>query len=127
MAVEPKRKKAPTAHISTATADSGVHTPQESLQSIPTGSAGILTSARTVGAEPTVALKPSASHTQVSRTKKSKGGASSEVRRARIMITVKRTPEYKQWLLDNPISDSSAGDEDPDTDDNVGPSMQPKS
>lgn len=125
VAVEPKRKKAPTAHISTATTESGVQIPQESLKSIPTGSAGIPTSAAKVGE---TALKPAASPTPVSRTKKSKGGTSSEVRRARIMITVKRTPEYKQWLLDNPIPDSSAGDEeDPDAVDIVGTSMQPKS
>lgn len=129
VAVEPKRKKAPTAHISTATAESGLHIPQESLKSMPTPSTGVPTIASKVGGETdeggaTSALKP-ASPTP-SRTKKSKGGSSSEVRRARIMITVKRTPEYKQWLLDNPIPDTSAGEEDPDADDIVGTSMQPK-
>lgn len=138
VAVEPKRRKAPTAHISTATADSGAHIPQESLKSMPSTSVGTPTSTEKVGTEttpiqstqvgkPTVALKQAASPTTVSRTKKSKGGTSSEVRRARIMITVKRTPEYKQWLLDNPIPDSSAGEEDSDADGISGTSMQPKS
>lgn len=38
------------------------------------------------------------------RTKKQQGRAKgSPLRRARIIITVKRTPEYKQWLDENPL------------------------
>jgi hypothetical protein len=37
-----------------------------------------------------------------------------ELRRARIVITVKRTESYRQWLLDNPLQSVLAGDEDDD-------------
>lgn len=40
---------------------------------------------------------------------KSSGGA---MRRARIVITVKRTDAYKKWLEDNPIQDTHAGQDD---------------
>ena len=43
------------------------------------------------------------------------GGRSSagrELRRARIVITVKRTASYKQWLDDNPLQTIIADDED---------------
>lgn len=40
---------------------------------------------------------------------KSSGGA---MRRARIVITVKRTDAYKQWLQDNPIQDTHTGQDD---------------
>jgi len=132
--VEPKRKKGSTTQISAATAESGEQIPQESFKSIPSASYGTPTPASAIGAvahqhsgTAAVTHSPSGSPTPVVRSKKSKGGASSEVRRARIIITVKRTPEYKQWLLDNPIPDISAGDdEDPDVD-IIGTSVQPKS
>jgi len=37
-----------------------------------------------------------------------------ELRRARIVITVKRTETYKQWLEDNPLQAVIAGDGDDD-------------
>lgn len=39
-----------------------------------------------------------------------------ELRRARIVITVKRTQSYKQWLEDNPLQAVIAGDGDDDGD-----------
>jgi len=122
VAVEPKRRKSPTAHISTTSTESGAQITQEPLKSIPTASTETVTSSSTTGVEghmqsshltaPSAALK--AASFPMTRSKKSKGGATSEVRRARIMITVKRTPEYRQWLQDNPIPDTSTGeDEDP--------------
>ena len=122
MAVEPKRRKSPTAHISTTSTESGAQITQEPLKSIPPASTETVTSSSTTGVEghmqsshltaPSAALK--AASFPMTRSKKSKGGATSEVRRARIMITVKRTPEYRQWLQDNPIPDTSTGeDEDP--------------
>lgn len=135
VAVEPKRKKAPpSAQLTSNKAESSAHMPQESLKSVPTTSSGppILSTKATeqtrhvqsshISSTP-ITSKPAASPYPAGRGKKSKGGAS-EVRRARIMITVRRTPEYKQWLLDNPIPDTSAGDEeDPDE---IETSMQPK-
>jgi hypothetical protein len=38
--------------------------------------------------------------------------AGRELRRARIVITVKRTASYKQWLEDNPLQTITAEDED---------------
>jgi len=135
VAVEPKRKKAPSAQLTSTATESSVHVPQESLKSVPTTSSEtpILSTKAAVharhaqGSHVSSAPIPSkfvASPSPAGRGKKSKGGASSEVRRARIMITVRRTPEYKQWLLDNPIPDTSTGDEeDPDV---IEASMQPK-
>jgi len=39
-----------------------------------------------------------------------RGSANRELRRARIVITVKRTELYKQWLEDNPLQAVIAGD-----------------
>jgi hypothetical protein len=38
--------------------------------------------------------------------------AGRELRRARIVITVKRTASYKQWLDDNPLQSIIADDEE---------------
>ncbi len=38
--------------------------------------------------------------------------SSGTLRRARIVITVKRTDAYKKWLLENPIHDIHAGHDD---------------
>ncbi len=40
---------------------------------------------------------------------KASGGT---LRRARIVITVKRTADYKKWLEDNPLQDTHAGHDD---------------
>jgi hypothetical protein len=42
--------------------------------------------------------------------------ASRELRRARIIITVKRTENYKRWLEENPLQAIIAGDGDDDED-----------
>jgi hypothetical protein len=44
--------------------------------------------------------------------KGSKGSGSRELRRARIVITVRRTEGYKQWLEENPLQAILAGDVD---------------
>ena len=41
-----------------------------------------------------------------------RSGAVRDLRRARIVITVKRTEMYKQWLQDNPLQAVIAGDGD---------------
>lgn len=40
---------------------------------------------------------------------KASGGT---LRRARIVITVKRTADYKKWLEENPLQDNHAGHDD---------------
>jgi hypothetical protein len=42
--------------------------------------------------------------------------AGRELRRARIVITVKRTESYERWLEENPLQAIIAGDGDDDTD-----------
>jgi hypothetical protein len=42
----------------------------------------------------------------------SAGAGSRELRRARIVITVKRTESYRQWLEENPVQAILAGDAD---------------
>jgi len=43
-----------------------------------------------------------------------RGSSGRELRRARIVITVKRTETYKQWLENNPLQAVIAGDGDED-------------
>eukprot|EP00540_Astrosyne_radiata_P004501 CAMPEP_0116828274 /NCGR_PEP_ID=MMETSP0418-20121206/3567_1 /TAXON_ID=1158023 /ORGANISM="Astrosyne radiata, Strain 13vi08-1A" /LENGTH=265 /DNA_ID=CAMNT_0004457149 /DNA_START=35 /DNA_END=832 /DNA_ORIENTATION=+ len=45
---------------------------------------------------------------------KGKGSSGRELRRARIVITVRRTEGYKQWLEENPLQAIIAGDGDED-------------
>jgi len=136
VAVEAKRKKTPVTQHSSHTSESDARVPLVSLKTTPTISSGTPIPATKVDLEtrqvqsalsPAIASKPAASPTPAIRSKKSKSGTSSEVRRARIMITVKRTPEYKQWLLDNPIPDSSTGDDEDTNAPHIEASMQPKS
>ena len=51
------------------------------------------------------ALSPSATEAQTRRTSSGR-----ELRRARIVITVRRTESYKKWLEDNPLQAIIAGD-----------------
>ena len=52
-----------------------------------------------------------------SRQQKAAGGAGGrELRRARIVITVKRTESYERWLEENPLQAIIAGDGDDDED-----------
>ncbi|KAL7542321.1 hypothetical protein ACHAXR_013304 [Thalassiosira sp. AJA248-18] len=59
--------------------------------------------------------QPGASTIDPSSTSPSPGKPKSSagtMRRARIVITVKRTEAYKKWLEDNPIQDTHAGQDD---------------
>ena len=53
---------------------------------------------------------------QPSTTSTSRGGRASgrELRRARIVITVRRTESYKRWLEENPLQAIIASEEDTD-------------
>lgn len=63
-----------------------------------------------------------------STTARSKRGKGSELRRARIIITVERTPEYDQWLLENPTQDILTVDDEGETGNvsNIVASLPPK-
>jgi hypothetical protein len=53
------------------------------------------------------------------------GGASGrELRRARIVITVKQTESYKKWLEENPLQAVIAGDGDDDEEADAGTSQE---
>lgn len=45
------------------------------------------------------------------------GQSGRELRRSRIIITMRRTPSYKQWLEDNPLQAMAAGGEEAEEDD----------
>jgi len=70
-------------------------------------------------------LKVSSTPSTTARSKKGKG---SELRRARIIITVERTPEYDQWLLENPTQEISTVDDEGETEhvSNIVASLPPK-
>lgn len=74
--------------------------------------------AAAAGPGPTRIDQPGASSTTTeSSTAGSTPGSKSKppagtLRRARIVITVKRTEAYKKWLQDNPIPDTHTGQDD---------------
>lgn len=53
---------------------------------------------------------PSQLSTPPARGRPQGGASGRELRRARIVITVKRTESYTQWLEDNPLQAIIAGD-----------------
>ena len=90
----------PVATDSTASAAAAAATPSES---------------GTGTAEPAQSSDPSqgtASEQQPAESRK--GPTIRELRRARIVITVRRTEGYKQWLKENPLQAVIAGDGDDD-------------
>ena len=54
----------------------------------------------------------SAAPSQSTRQGRSSGSGTRELRRARIVITVRRTESYKRWLEENPLQAIIAGDAD---------------
>lgn len=130
MSVEPKRKKPPSPH-----GEKDVLVIQSS-QSSPTGSG--------VGAE-VVAATAAASHSQSSETevqgpsgsaqivgtsssqssRRGSSGGGRELRRARIVVTVRRTESYKRWLEENPLQAIIASEVDED-EETVGPAESAK-
>ena len=91
--VEPKRRRAPTSSQSGTALDAEITGPTQQYQ------------------QPQQYAVPG----DVASTAVSEGGRvgpGRELRRARIVITVKRTASYKQWLDDNPLQTITAEDED---------------
>ena len=52
------------------------------------------------------------------------GSSGRELRRARIVITVKQTESYKKWLEENPLQAIIAGDGDDDEETDAGTSQE---
>lgn len=114
VAVEPKRKKQQDVEVVSSTTDqqgrNTIGTPEatpahEGLMAS-TGEANVLQPLHvpTAAGGQGKASIPADVQGEFSRSRKPQGRAKgSPLRRARIIITVKRTPEYKQWLEENPL------------------------
>mmetsp|Transcript_13874 Transcript_13874/g.19718 ORF Transcript_13874/g.19718 Transcript_13874/m.19718 type:complete len:256 (-) Transcript_13874:99-866(-) len=100
VAVEPKKKKDRAASISDQpTSHGSLPTPAESAST----TAAAAASSRIDQSQSSVAI-PSVPEQQ--------NLSEGTLRRSRIVITVKRTDAYVQWLKENPIQDVHSGDDD---------------
>ena len=69
----------------------------------------------------------STSHpSQAHSTQPRRGSSGRELRRARIVITVRRTESYKRWLEENPLQAIIAGDADDELAENTATERQTK-
>ena len=103
VAVEPKKKKDRAASISDQppTSHGSLPTPAESAA--PPAAAATATSRIDRSQAVTMDSPPVPEHQNLSE---------GTLRRSRIVITVKRTEAYVQWLKENPIQDIHSGDDD---------------
>jgi len=116
VAVGPKRKK------NTATSGADI---QAQTMGLPPGSQSVKATASNQGATSVARMPPTQSvsttmamssdipqsHARLGKSKDSVSGGK-ELRRARMIITVKRTEDYKKWLNENPLQDPITGDDD---------------
>jgi len=102
VAVEPKKKKDRAASISDQpTSHGSLPTPAESAA--PTAAAAAAATSRIDRSQAVTMDSPSVpEHQNLSE---------GTLRRSRIVITVKRTEAYVQWLKENPIQDIHSGDD----------------
>lgn len=100
--VEPKRKKRVTPPVE---GGSGIDQPQPSESAVAHGPSSAVAYPQSHHQQYTQEGRPP------SRRREGKRG-DRELRRARIVITVRRTAAYKQWLDDNPLQAVIAGDGD---------------
>ena len=78
----------------------------------PAPAASPISSSASPGIPPTY-VSAASQHTQAQPTTQPRRGTSGrELRRARIVITVRRTESYKRWLEENPLQAIIAGDGD---------------
>jgi hypothetical protein len=113
--VEPKKRKLPS---------QGSEQEEDSAFAHPTDSSSVsgsplVTSTPAADSKPPAAQQSPTQETtsaQPSTTSTSRGGRASgrELRRARIVITVRRTESYKRWLEENPLQAIIASEEDTD-------------
>mmetsp|Transcript_13355 Transcript_13355/g.21956 ORF Transcript_13355/g.21956 Transcript_13355/m.21956 type:complete len:261 (-) Transcript_13355:470-1252(-) len=103
VAVEPKKKKDRAASTGDQpTSHGSLPTPAESAA--PTAAAAAAASSRNDRSQPLAMDSPSVTEQQ--------NLPEGTLRRSRIVITVKRTDAYVQWLKENPIQDIHSGDDD---------------
>ena len=103
VAVEPKKKKDRAASTGDQpTSHGSLPTPAESAA--PTAAAAASASSRNDRSQPLAMDSPSVTEQQ--------NLPEGTLRRSRIVITVKRTDAYVQWLKENPIQDIHSGDDD---------------
>ena len=112
--VEPKRRKqAPQQEEQEE--DVGTSVDQEAsgtASAKPAGADSQQEEARTPPPAAGVAAAASAAPSHSMRQGRSSGSGTRELRRARIVITVRRTESYKRWLEENPLQAIIAGDAD---------------
>jgi hypothetical protein len=104
VSVEPKRRKAPPSPHPTQPQQPGGPPAGTSIALAPTSPAGAPPAAGTP--QPHMGGVADAGLQQRTR----RGSSGRELRRARIVITVKRTENYKRWLEENPLQAIIAGD-----------------
>uniref|UniRef100_A0A7R9ZA97 Uncharacterized protein n=1 Tax=Pseudictyota dubia TaxID=2749911 RepID=A0A7R9ZA97_9STRA len=121
VAVEPKRKKLQSDEMVTPSADS--QQAESTTSAAETRPAHDVMSVDDAGGAPTPSSVPSSDRDRAStqtatdaqgefpRSRKQGRAKGAPLRRARIIITVKRTPEYKQWLEENPLHAAITGEE----------------
>ena len=105
VSVEPKRRRQVPSHATS-------HQPIEGMASIPQQPQPF----QHQYIHSDVAFSPAATSVEQSTLDTRASPAGRELRRARIVITVKRTSSYKQWLDDNPLQAAITGDGDDDDD-----------
>lgn len=110
MSVEPKRKK--QHHASPEVSSLSEQLFVSAAPSYAATVAGI--AASTPGSHSTGQTAVSVDADPPGQQKGGKASGGRELRRARIVITVKRTEGYKQWLEENPLQAIIAGDGDDD-------------
>lgn len=118
MSVEPKRKKPPSPHGEKDVLI--IQSSQSSPTGLGVGGEAVATAAASTSQSSGIEVQgPSGSaqtvgtsSSQSSRRGSSGGGR--ELRRARIVVTVRRTESYKRWLEENPLQAIIASEVDED-------------
>lgn len=113
MTVEPKRKSQETTEAATA-AGGGIKPIEKQTETTHLAAATTGTTSTSIPTTDTTI-----STTAKTKTGRKKGGS---LRRARIVITVRRTEDYENWLVDNPHT--YGGDDEDDEHDLSTPPMK---
>jgi hypothetical protein len=108
VAVEPRRKTVPSPQLQPNSPPG-----EASLSPLSPSNPNVASSRHTAQSPPiTHPVSTEDSQSATTRGRNTPGGR--ELRRARIVITVKRTERYKQWLEENPLQAIIAGDDGDD-------------
>ncbi len=108
MTVEPKKRKQPSQ--STEQEDDSAQIQPTDSSSV-SGSPLVTSVPSTADSKQPAQLSPMQEQTSIGRSSRSAGR---ELRRARIVITVRRTESYRRWLEENPLQAIIASEDDAD-------------